>query len=62
VVKVKASNLAFIDSWQVPQNQQVSDGDLDTVGEVFKQQEQQSEKFGFYGEGLPPANPVSELH
>ena len=34
----------------------------DTVGEVFKRQEQQSEKFGFCTEELPPANPVSVPH
>ena len=34
----------------------------DTVGEVFKRQEQQSEKYGFYTEELPPANPISVPH
>ena len=35
---------------------------FDTVGEVFKRQEQQSEKCGFCTAELPPANPVSVPH
>ncbi len=35
LVKVKASNLSYIDSWQVPQNQQVSDGDFGATPTLF---------------------------
>jgi polyvinyl alcohol dehydrogenase (cytochrome) len=35
LVKVKASNLSFIDSWQVPQNQQVSDRDFGATPTLF---------------------------
>ena len=35
LVKLKASNLSFINSWQVPQNQQVSDGDFGATPTLF---------------------------
>ncbi len=35
LVKVKASNLSYIDSWQVPLNQQVSDGDFGATPTLF---------------------------
>ena|SRR5215469_1138509 len=36
VVKLHATNLSYIDSWQVPANQQVSDGDFGSTPTLFR--------------------------
>ena len=35
LVKLKASNLSYIDSWQVPQNQQIDDSDFGATPTLF---------------------------